>query len=210
MARARSEPFEIALATLRRRLREGTLRAGLRITAVDVADDLKLSTTPVREVLSRLAGEGLLEDRRGQGFFVRQLGAGDIESLYRTSLALLLVAEAPRRAPVSAAGGEEDDSGEAGPVAEIERLFAGWVAEAGSRSLTRNFRVVQYQLGVVRRLEPVVLGDLRAEADALAGLSGPDLRTLRLSALRQFHGRRIQAAETLARELEASSARAKL
>lgn len=210
MAKARPEPFEIALFTLRRRLRDGLLAPGRRITAVEVADDLKLSTTPVREALSRLAGEGLLEDRRGQGFFVRQLGAADIESLYRTSLALLLVAEAPRRPsshPPTAA--EDDDTGE-GPVAAVERLFALWVAESGSRALVRNFQVVQFQLGVVRRLETTVLGDLRDEADALAALSPAASRPLRLAGIRHFHGRRIQVAEALARELAAAAARGKI
>ena len=55
MAKARPEPFEIALATLRRRLREGILPPGQRITAVEVADDLKLSTTPVRATASTSA-----------------------------------------------------------------------------------------------------------------------------------------------------------
>ncbi|MFN3487458.1 MAG: GntR family transcriptional regulator, partial [Planctomycetota bacterium] len=61
----------MALTAVRDRLQSGALPPGARATAVDLADDLGLSTTPVREALSRLAGEGLLEDRRGQGYFVR-------------------------------------------------------------------------------------------------------------------------------------------
>ena len=67
MPDAQAEPFHVALATLRERLRTGAYRPGVRITAVDLADELRLSNTPVREALARLAGEGLVEDRRGQG-----------------------------------------------------------------------------------------------------------------------------------------------
>jgi DNA-binding GntR family transcriptional regulator len=56
MAEARAEPFHIVLVGLRERIREGAFRPGARIAATDLADELRLSTTPVREALSRLAG----------------------------------------------------------------------------------------------------------------------------------------------------------
>ena len=64
----RADSFLQALAGIRERLRDGVFRPGERIAATQVADLLGLSATPVREALSRLSGEGLLEDRRGQGF----------------------------------------------------------------------------------------------------------------------------------------------
>ena len=82
----------LALAQLRERLRDGGFPPGMRIAATEVADTLKLSATPVREALSRLAGEGLLEDRRGQGFFLRPLSGVDIADLYRLSLTHLAMA----------------------------------------------------------------------------------------------------------------------
>jgi hypothetical protein len=206
MADPQAEPFFIALNHLRERLQGGTLPPGARITGVDLADDLGLSTTPVREALSRLAGEDVVEDRRGQGYFVRRLNAADIADAYRMSLALLLIALDPRRwqrnAPAPAVVFEGDDLGAASdPVAAVERLFARWVAATGSRLLIRNFRILQVQLGPVRRLEPTLLGELTAEAVALLqseGLSRPD----RLTRLRQFHAARIRVAEGLAAALE--------
>jgi len=85
----RLEPFRQALGDLRRRLREGDLEPGSRITAKEVAEGLRLSPTPVREALSRLAGEGLLEERRGDGLFVPELSATDVAGLYRLSEQLL-------------------------------------------------------------------------------------------------------------------------
>jgi DNA-binding GntR family transcriptional regulator len=46
MAESQAEPFHIALATLHERLRAGAYRPGVRITAVDLADELRLSNTP--------------------------------------------------------------------------------------------------------------------------------------------------------------------
>ena len=97
---ARPEPFLVALAALRARLRAGLAAPGSRIAVTETADALRLSATPVREALARLAGEGLLEDRRGQGYFVRTLAAPDIADLYRMHLAHLLIgldAHRPRR-----------------------------------------------------------------------------------------------------------------
>jgi DNA-binding GntR family transcriptional regulator len=198
MAEARAEPFHRALVALRDRLREGVYRPGSRIAATDLADELRLSSTPVREALSRLAGEGLLEDRRGQGYFVRLPNALDIADLYRLSLAHLLIAQEPHRAlrrvlpalaPDIAAG--ED------AVRRVERLMLAWVAESGSRALVNAFRLAQVQLGIVRRLECELIPDLEDEADRLIALDDAD-RAVRLAALRHFHGRRLRLADPLA------------
>src|SRR5258708_29424955 len=189
MAGAQAEPFHGALTSLRERLQAGIYPPGGRITAVDVADELRLSTTPVREALSRLAGEGLLEDRRGQGYFVRPLSAPDVGDLYRMSLACLLICQEPHRASRRAAGpaAVPADGPRGGPVREVEALFRQWTLEAGSRALISSFRILQIQLGPVRRLEPRVLEDLEAEAEQLIASTLAD----RLTLLRQFHRRRI-------------------
>lgn len=204
MAEPQAEPFHVALSALRERLQSGALPPGARATAVDLADELGLSTTPVREALSRLTGEGVLEDRRGQGYFVRRLGAADIADLYRMSLALLLIALEPRRLARMAPAGEavEEDNGLADPVASVETLFRDWVAATGGRLLYTAFRVVQIQLGPVRRVEGQML-DLSAEARTLLDPQLP--RGERLSALRQFHAVRIREAARLAVLLEAAS-----
>jgi hypothetical protein len=198
MADARAEPFQIALNSLRDRLQEGVYRPGSRIAGTDLADELRLSTTPVREALSRLAGEGLLEDRRGQGYFVRLPNALDIADLYRMSLAHLLIAQEPhrplRRAPPVAEIRSDDGPG---VIQRIELLLLRWVAESGSRALVSAFRTIQIQLGVVRRLEPELISDLQTEAEILLALEGAD-RPTRLTALRHFHGRRMRLAEPLA------------
>lgn len=209
MADPQAEPFSIALSVLRERLELGRLPPGARITAVDLADELGLSTTPVREALSRLAGEDVVEDRRGQGYFVRRLNAADIADLYRTSLALLLIALDPRR-PRRASPLEGDPAPAVigDPVSDVDDAFRSWIAATGSRLLIRDFRIVQIRLGPVRRVEADVLGDLSAEAAALLAsdaLPRPD----RLALLRQFHATRIRESERLAGLLEGLGSRSK-
>lgn len=208
MAEPQAEPFHVALSALRERLQNGTLAPGARATAVDLADELGLSTTPVREALSRLTGEGLLEDRRGQGYFVRLLGPVEVADLYRMSLAQLLIALDPRRAnrvaPASPGPLDAEPAGGGDPVAGVESLFRRWVAATGSRPLYAAFRIGQIQLGPVRRLEAQLLADLDTEALALLA-SGEASRAERLALLRQFHAVRIRESDRLAGLIEAGA-----
>lgn len=201
MPDAQAEPFHVALATLRERLRTGVYRPGVRITAVDLADELRLSNTPVREALARLAGEGLVEDRRGQGYFVRQPSASDIADLYRLSLAHLLISQEPHRAR-RVLEDEADAAEGADPVEAVEGLFRRWIIESGSGALITSFRLLQIQLGAVRRLEAGALDDLEDEAQRLLAQRTPSAE--RLALVRNFHGRRIRVADRLAALLEAT------
>lgn len=202
-----ADAFHIALTGLRDRLRDGVYPPGARIMAVDLADELRLSATPVREALSRLAGEGLVEDRRGQGFFIRRLSPGDIADLYRLSLAYLLIAHEPARKAASGQSSASEATEDA--VVLVERLFLQWASEGGGRLLVSRFRLVQLQLGPVRRLEPLLIDDLAAEAGALLALQTVP-RAERLPAVRRFHARRIRLADRLSSLREAAEARSGL
>lgn len=206
MSPGRVEPFQRALTELRERLRIGALPPGARVTAKEVAEDLRLSATPVREALSRLAGEGLLEERRGDGFFVRSLTALDIADLYRMSLAVLSMAQDQDRRARPDLGQAAAALAATDPVRAVERLFSAWVAEAGSPVLVASHRLLTIQVGAVRRMESRLLGDLQAEAERLAGLAGAGGGQERRHALATFHERRIALADQLADLLEAEKA----
>lgn len=185
-----AEPFATALGELRGRLVRGEYLPETRLAASELAAELRLSATPVREALSRLAGEGLLEDRRGQGFFVRRLGRRDIAVLYRLSLAHLQLASADADlAPLPEDGPFTD------PVGRVEQLFARWMETCGPRALLQSFARIQAQLGPVRRLEPLLVSDLAEEADGLCRSADPAERAPRL---RRFHLRRVRLADRLA------------
>lgn len=63
---------------LRQRIIHGDLPGGTRLYEVALAEELQISRTPVREAMSRLAEEGLLERARGGGFVVRSFTYRDV------------------------------------------------------------------------------------------------------------------------------------
>jgi GntR family transcriptional regulator of vanillate catabolism len=67
-----------AVIELRRRIMSGKLAGGIRLFEVYVAEQLQISRTPVREAMSRLAEEGLLDRATNGGFVVRTFSIADI------------------------------------------------------------------------------------------------------------------------------------
>lgn len=202
MEPARLDPFRQALIHVRHGLRSGDLRPGARMSVKAIADTLTLSPTPVREALSRLAGERLLEARRGEGYFVPALAADDIAALYRLSEQILRVAQGePRARPGATETGAAPPIDASDPVEAVDRLFRTWAGASASRVLADSFHIVALRLAPVRRCEPQVLPDLAAEAQQLLDLAHPGARRRRGPALHAFHARRIAVAETLAQRV---------
>lgn len=67
-----------ALTELRQRILSGEFKGGERLFEVPLAEMLNISRTPVREAMSRLAEEGLLERAKSAGFVVREFGLEDV------------------------------------------------------------------------------------------------------------------------------------
>ena len=80
--------------SLREYLRSGLIVSGQPLQEVDLAQQLGVSRTPVREALTRLASEGLLASH-GRSFVVPALTGRDVEDIYE--LRLMLEPEALRR-----------------------------------------------------------------------------------------------------------------
>lgn len=94
MVLSKLSAFEHAYAFLHNGLRNGEYLPGSRIQAGDIVSLLGISATPVREALSRLAGQGLLMDRRAIGYFVPPVDPVDLRNLY--ALASMLAVSAMR------------------------------------------------------------------------------------------------------------------
>jgi DNA-binding GntR family transcriptional regulator len=198
---ARFERFQSALTELRRRLAVGEYPVESRLAAGALASEFGLSPTPVREALARLAGEDLLEERRGDGFFLRRLSSRDIADLYGLAAAHLRIALArPRAAPVTRDVCRALSPGEE-PVAATERLLASWVGECGGAALVRSFHRVQLQLARVRRMEPLHLQGLAEEYAALCAQDASPPRD-RAALVATFFRRRTRIAQKLAEQLE--------
>jgi DNA-binding GntR family transcriptional regulator len=69
-------------AEIRARIVSGQLAAGTRINEVHLAHELAVSRTPLREALTRLAGEHFVEAKPRFGFYVRQLSIEEHRDLY--------------------------------------------------------------------------------------------------------------------------------
>jgi DNA-binding GntR family transcriptional regulator len=71
---------------IRERIRDGALARGARVHQEDLAAELGVSRTPVREALRRLAAEGLVEMHTNRGARVADVSEGDMRASYEARL----------------------------------------------------------------------------------------------------------------------------
>jgi DNA-binding GntR family transcriptional regulator len=79
---------ERAQAALGEAILRGELAAGARLGEVELAERLGVSRTPVREALSRLAAEGLVEVHAHRGARVASFSHEDLDGIFDVRLAL--------------------------------------------------------------------------------------------------------------------------
>jgi DNA-binding GntR family transcriptional regulator len=79
---------KIAYAALRERILSGALPPGMRIVAEDLAAELNISRTPVREAFRELDAEGLLVLRPNRGAVVASLSPDELLDLFEIRAAL--------------------------------------------------------------------------------------------------------------------------
>ncbi|GEM90804.1 GntR family transcriptional regulator [Oceanithermus desulfurans] len=153
---------EAAYERLKRRILEGVLRPGARLSEPALAQALGVSRTPVREALQRLAQEGLVELRPGRGARVRVLSPREVEEVYEVRA--LIEGEAAARA-----AGRCDEAGlrrleaaldvletadpddYAAQIAADERFHALLVAASGNRVLEQVFHDLDAALALTRQ-----------------------------------------------------------
>lgn len=73
---------EVVYNQLREGIRRGALRPGSRLRETEIARDLGVSRTPVREALKRLQAEGLVVFNQPRGLIVNELVQKQILELY--------------------------------------------------------------------------------------------------------------------------------
>lgn len=206
------DPFGIVLKTLRERLRAGAYPGGVPLTITDLAQEFQLSPTPVREALSRLAGQGLVEDVPGKGYFVRVLQPGDL-------VELLMLHEIHVGAGLAAAlrhqQGQDrsaltlappwlpdlpdlsiDQASRQVQFAEVQFEFT--VLQAGNATLVRAHRRLADRLAPARRAELAVLVDVDAELGELAQVLRENHWEAAKAVSETYHRRRIAAAASIA------------
>lgn len=75
-------------ASLRQAILTSTLRPGERLNVSELAEELEVSLTPVRNAIQLLAAEGLIEVRPRSGTFVASVRAADVVETFQIRRAL--------------------------------------------------------------------------------------------------------------------------
>ena len=78
----RRTAHELVRDTLRRAILTGQIAGGERLVQADLAKQLEVSTTPVREALRDLSAEGLIQLDAHRGAIVRSLSKDEVEEIY--------------------------------------------------------------------------------------------------------------------------------
>ena len=180
------DPFRDALEALRRALIDDGLAPGQHLPIAEIARALGLSTSPVREALSRLCGEGLVEDKRGFGYFTPTWPAEDIATLFRLEASHVALALSILRSP---------PDGWTGPSSQLHRHLRTIVNDADSGPLRDSYLRVADRLAPVRRYERTVFPQ-----ETFLAL-GPDAAAV----IEEYYRERIDAASAFGRCLRGQS-----
>jgi DNA-binding GntR family transcriptional regulator len=79
---------ELAAEEIRHRIHSGQLASGAKVSIGDLASDMALSSTPVREALKVLEGEGLVSIAPRSGVYVRKISVEEVAEVYAIKAAL--------------------------------------------------------------------------------------------------------------------------
>lgn len=182
------DPFDLTLASLRKRVITGQCRPGQPIVIQAEALRLGVSTSPVREALSWLSGEGLVERARSGGYFAPALTTAILRDRYRFRLMCLI--SAVRLDPaISMPAASDPDDGAA--------LFDLIAERSGSPSLIRAYRWVSAFLSMHEAAERALIIDASAEMRALENAHAIPGAPGLIEALIDYHQRRIDLASVL-------------
>ncbi len=144
------DPSGAALGAVRRFAEAGRFGPGEPIVVTELAAEVGLSATPVREALACLAGQGLIERRRGRGYFYPSLDAAEIIDLFELQLAYLYAALTlyPRGlAPLRKAALSLD------PRDGVQALFSAIITQSTNAALALAYQRVADRLKTVLTIE---------------------------------------------------------
>lgn len=186
----------VVVPALREAIVEGVLTPGSRLSEVQVAKQLNVSRTPMREAFAQLEREGLVNTVPRVGAFVRAVTLRDVEEIYtvRAALECLAVQLASERITalgiaqldevIAAMQTSVDADDPSGYVDALDRYYAIVMTIADNRTLRDNHAGL---IGPVRRLRRIAMargGRMRASfgqakkiRDAIVARS-PDVQQL--------------------------------
>jgi DNA-binding GntR family transcriptional regulator len=168
VTQARSQGLEALHAELREMILSGQLAPGSAISQVQLASDLGISRTPLREVLRMLQQEGLVVAEPNRRARVVQLNVQDLEYVYTQrimleSLGLSITVQGMVPAQlqqIDAALGEMDQSEEVDEWDAAHKRFHESLVAGASGQLEQTIRQFQDRSDSYRRLYAHLLRDV--------------------------------------------------
>lgn len=173
-------------------------RPGARLEPAELAAILAASTTPIREALNQLVGEGLVESRSGGGFHVPLLDEPGLKDLYAWSGEIIQLALKLTRLPLLAdIRLDPQDSLAAAATSLLQDIASASVNREHGTAMARiNARLLPSRMG-----EQTMWDDMAEELSTLAELArAGDIRRLR-QAISIYHRRRVRVTATLLHHL---------
>lgn len=149
---AMRDPYGAALGAVRQFAQAGRFVPGEAIVVTELAAEVGLSATPVREALACLAGEGLIERRRGQGYFYPALTAADVIDLFELQLAFL---HATLILHPRGLGSLRKAAADFEPHRGVQALFDAIMDQSANSALITAHRRVGHRLGPILRAEQI-------------------------------------------------------
>lgn len=128
---------------IRRKLMQGAFQAGARLSNRALAREIGISFIPVREAISQLSSEGLVEHKPGLGTFVVMPSRQELEDLYDLREALechAALKAAERMGPAEITEMKQWNQALLAVVAEVEKEpdATGWTDERVDRWLVAD------------------------------------------------------------------------
>lgn len=175
-------------------------RPGSRLDPVELSAILASSTTPIREALNHLAGEGLVEARSGGGFLVPLIDEPGLKDLYAWSSEIIQIAlRSARRPLLQSIELDPDSSSSSSTAKQASRLFHLIASSSSNREHGEAMERTNARLHAARIGEEAMLDGIQEELAALArSARAGDIKLLRRTSS-TYHLRRQRAAARLLR-----------
>jgi DNA-binding GntR family transcriptional regulator len=187
-----------------------TLVPGQLLQIGVLADELGVSTTPVREALTRLAAERMIMSVPKRGFFARTPSEDDIFGLYSVNQTILDAAVGrwpvqPPEAPAPAAAATEEVPVQERNAEQLARqtgeLFLQIATRSGVGEFVEIVRNMNDRLHHARVLECEIVPDVFVEVGRLAALVAANEGTQLRPALKAYHEERFKQVAAISKEL---------
>jgi len=156
----------VVVPALREAIVEGVLAPGSRLSEVQIAKQLNVSRTPMREAFAQLEREGLVTVVARVGAFVRSVTLRDVAEIYRVRMALECLAVQLAAERITALGRAQLEdvtdamqaslaaNDPAGYVDALDRFYAIVMTLADNRTLQATHASL---IGPVRRLRRIAM-----------------------------------------------------